>query len=42
MSPPEFMQRLAAQATRLHSATSAALLSPLKGSLRHRIDRTYR
>jgi hypothetical protein len=32
MSPLEFMQRLAAQVTRLHPAASAALLSPLKGS----------
>jgi hypothetical protein len=40
MRPLKFMQRLAAQATRLHPATSAALLSPLKGSLRRRIKQT--
>jgi hypothetical protein len=30
MSPLEFIQRQAALATRLHPATSAALLSPMK------------
>ena len=34
VSPLEFMQRLAAQVTRLHPATPAALLSPLKGSVK--------